>query len=57
MRIDNQWKRWTLAAALSLGLALGGVVARAGGVDPWVYAHAGLNHFYNLEYDEAIADL
>lgn len=57
MRIDNQWKRWTLAAALSLGLALGGVAARADGVDPWVYAHAGLDHFYNLEYDEAIADL
>jgi len=57
VRIDNQWKRWTLAAALSLGLALGGVAARADGVDPWVYAHAGLDHFYNLEYDEAIADL
>lgn len=26
-------------------------------VDPWVYAFAGQEHFYNAEYEEAIADL
>ncbi|MGH9813414.1 MAG: tetratricopeptide repeat protein [Candidatus Acidiferrales bacterium] len=25
-------------------------------VDPWAYAHAGVDHFYNFEYPEAIAD-
>ena len=25
-------------------------------VDPWVFAQAGHEHFYNLEYDDAIAD-
>ena len=28
----------------------------AADVDPWVFAQAGNQHFYNLEYDEAIAD-
>jgi tetratricopeptide (TPR) repeat protein len=28
----------------------------AADVDPWVFARAGNEHFYNVEYDEAIAD-
>lgn len=31
--------------------------ADAARVDPWVYAYAGLDHFYNLEYEESIASL
>lgn len=51
------------ARALPLWLALGflcllgAAPAAADAVDPWVYAYAGLDHFYNLEYDPAIADL
>jgi len=30
--------------------------AWANEVDPWVYAHAGVDHFYNFEYPEAVAD-
>lgn len=26
-------------------------------IDPWVFAHSALNHFYNLEYDDAIREL
>lgn len=29
---------------------------RANEVDPWLYAHAGVDHFYNVEYAEAVAD-
>lgn len=25
-------------------------------IDPWLYIYAGMEHFYNLEYDQAIAD-
>ena len=28
----------------------------ANDVEPWVYAHAGLDHFYNVELPAAIAD-
>ncbi|MBI4466946.1 MAG: tetratricopeptide repeat protein [Acidobacteria bacterium] len=41
----------------SLALLLTAAVAAADNVDPWVYAHAGLDHFYSLEYKEAISDL
>ena len=30
--------------------------SEANEVDPWVYAHAGVDHFYNFEYPEAVAD-
>lgn len=30
--------------------------ARANEIDPWTFAYAGLDHFYNVEYEEAIAD-
>ncbi|MBI2955768.1 MAG: DUF3808 domain-containing protein [Acidobacteria bacterium] len=42
--------------ACAVGVLVGSLGAQADGVEPWVYAHAGLDHFYNLEYDEAIAD-
>lgn len=35
---------------------LGPEQARANEVDPWVYAHAGVDHFYNFEYPQAIAN-
>lgn len=50
-------------AGTAVGLLLGLLVflapaaAVAQEVDPWVYAHAGLDNFYNLEYDQAIANL
>lgn len=31
-------------------------VGTGGAVDPWVYAHAGLNHFYNADYEPALAN-
>lgn len=46
------------ALALLLACLAGGVAAaRAEPVDPWLYAYEGLDHFYNLEYDESIAAL
>jgi len=36
---------------------LAGVSLANKGVDAWVYAYAGLDHFYNLEYESSIANL
>lgn len=46
-----------LLVALGCLFLLGAAPAAADAVDPWVYAYAGLDHFYNLEYDPAIANL
>lgn len=54
-RLRTQFARLKLAA-LTVGLVLGasgGLTAAADTVEPWVYAHAGLDHFYNLEYEKA----
>ena len=50
--------RATLVASLFVLLPALGAPSRlaANDVDPWVYAHAGLDHFYNVEHAEAIAD-
>jgi tetratricopeptide (TPR) repeat protein len=50
--------RATLVALLFVLLPALGAPSRlaANDVDPWVYAHAGLDHFYNVEHAEAIAD-
>lgn len=46
-----------LALVLALVCSLGPVAAHAkDDVAPWTYAYAGLDHFYNLEYQEAISD-
>lgn len=46
------------ALPVLVGLVLlWGSPAAADSVDPWVYAYAGLDHFYNMEYDEAIANI
>lgn len=46
-----------LPLVLAAALGLGALTARADdSVDPWTYAYAGMDHFYNLEYDEALAE-
>ncbi len=47
---------WWLFALLPVFLLWPGLEAQAEGVEPAVYAHAGLDHFYNLEYPEAEED-
>lgn len=45
--------------AVSLLVAVGtlsGVSLADDGVDPWVYAYAALDHFYNLEYESSLAN-
>ncbi len=51
-------RRPTIVALLFLLLLTFGAPSRlaANDVEPWVYAHAGLDHFYNVEHAEAIAD-
>jgi len=44
-----------LALLLVVGI-LSGVSLADDGVDPWVYAHVGLDHFYNLEYEQSLAN-
>ncbi len=46
----------TTAAWLLLCLFAAAGSAKANQVDPWTYAHAGVDHFYNVEYKEAIRD-
>lgn len=49
--------RSALPLLVGLTCLLAAAPVAADAVDPWVYAYAGLDHFYNLEYDDAIADL
>lgn len=46
---------WWLVGVSALG-TWPSLPARAKGIEPTVYAHAGLDHFYNLEYPEAVED-
>jgi len=45
-----------LLALLLVGGTLAGVLLADDGVEPWVYAHVGLDHFYNLEYEQSLAN-
>jgi len=54
------WRWRAVGGGLVLLLAAVCPAARAAAnqrIDPWVYAYAGFDHFYNLEYRESIADL
>ncbi|MFQ5777598.1 MAG: tetratricopeptide repeat protein, partial [Terriglobia bacterium] len=54
----TQRKRKLARGAIStlVGVMLLAGSARANEIDPWTFAYAGLDHFYNVEYEEAIAD-
>ena len=54
----GSWSRSLLPFALSLALSFLTPLRSAASdeVDPWAYAYAGQDHFYNLEYREALAD-
>jgi tetratricopeptide (TPR) repeat protein len=60
MRARNRGKEYILALPVGVTLLAGLSLvppAPAEYIDPWVYAQLGMDHFYNLEYREAIENL